>query len=70
MDQNRPDLRVGGPPTVQYMNYDNVWDNEAPSKDIHEFRKYANQYLKNFDKQMKSIEAKSKRELITQRPRS
>ena len=25
MDQNRPDLRVGGPPTVQYMNYDNVW---------------------------------------------
>jgi 20S proteasome alpha/beta subunit len=63
MDQNRPDLKVGGSPTVQYMNYDNEQDNEAPSKDINEFKRYAKLYLKDFDKQMKSITARSKREL-------
>jgi 20S proteasome alpha/beta subunit len=64
MDKNRKDLKVGGSPTVQYMNYDNEQDNEAPPKDTKEFMRYAKQYLKNFDKQMKTITAKSKRELM------
>lgn len=41
MDQNRPDLRAGGPLTVQYMNYDKEWDNKAPPKDMKEFEQCA-----------------------------
>ena len=67
MDQNRPDLRAGGPPTVQYMNYNKEGDDEASSEDINEFERYAEKYLKNLDRQMKSIAARSKRELMTKK---
>jgi hypothetical protein len=70
MDQNRPDFRVGGPPTVQYMNYNKEWDNEASSDEINEFEQYVKKYLKNSDKRMKSIAAKLKRELMMYRPRN
>lgn len=63
MDQNRPDLRAGGPITVQYMNYNKEWDDEA-SEDINEFEQYAKNYLKNSNRRMKSIATKSKRELM------
>jgi hypothetical protein len=63
MDQDRPDLRVGGPITVQYMNYKKEWDYEA-SEDTNDFEQYAKKYFKNSDNRMKSIAAASKRELM------
>ncbi len=62
-------MRAGGPPTVQYMNYNKEWDDEA-SEDINDFEQHAKKYLKNLDRRMKSIAAKSKRELTTHKPRS
>jgi 20S proteasome alpha/beta subunit len=67
MEQNRPDLRVGGPPTVQYMDYNKEWDDEASSEDINEFEQYAKKHLKKLDRRMKSIAARSKRELMTEK---
>jgi hypothetical protein len=67
MERNRPDLRVGGPPTVQYMDYNKEWDDEASSEDINEFEQYAKKHLKKLDRRMKSIAARSKRELMTEK---
>lgn len=46
------------------------WDIEAPPEDIKEFMQHAMKYLRNSDKRMKSIAAKSMRELRMQKPRS
>lgn len=63
MDQNRPDLRAGGPITVLYMNHNKEWDYEA-SEDTDDFEQYAKKYLKNSDSRMRSIASTSKRELM------
>jgi hypothetical protein len=70
MEQDRPDLFVGRTPTVKYMNKNNEWDIFAPLNDLKEFEQYAKRYLKNSDRRMKSIAAKSKLELITHKLRS
>jgi 20S proteasome alpha/beta subunit len=64
MEQGRPDLFVGGTPTVKYMKDNEKWDIFAPYKDMKEFEHYAKKYLKNSDRRMKSIAAASKRELM------
>ena len=64
MEQDRPDLFVGGTPTVKYMKKDEKWDIFAPRKDMREFEQHAKKYLKNSGRRMKSIAAESKRELM------
>jgi 20S proteasome alpha/beta subunit len=70
MEQDRPDLFVGGTPTVKYMKKDEIWDIFAPPKDMREFEQHARKFLRNADRRMKSIAAKSKRELMMHEPRS
>lgn len=59
MEQNRPDLFVGGQPTVKYMKKNEEWDIFAPRQDIKEFERHAKKYLKNSDRRMKTIAAMS-----------
>src|SRR5918996_505821 len=47
MEQDRPDLFVGGTPTVKYMKKNEEWDIFAPPKDMKEFDQYAKKYLKS-----------------------
>ena len=63
MEQGRPDLFVGGTPTVKYMKKDQEWDIFA-TDDNKEFEQYAKKYLKNSERRMKSIAAESNRELM------
>jgi 20S proteasome alpha/beta subunit len=64
MEQGRPDLFVGGEPTIKYMKKNEIWDIFAPDKDKKEFEQYAKKYLKNSDRRMRSIAASSKRDLL------
>jgi len=49
------------------MKNGKTWDDFAPRQDIKEFERHAKKYLRNADRRMKSIAARSKRELMREK---
>jgi hypothetical protein len=64
MEHYQPDPFVGEQSTVKYMKNGKTWDDFALRQGIKEFERYAKKYLRNGDRRMGFISARSKRELM------